>query len=225
MRNTLMIALLLVSVLVSVPASVAGERVIADDGREVMLGDDGRWEWASDDRFATTASGERVRLRSDGVWEIVSGSAAVRPMPVQSVVNTGPASWSLGDVTIETARGQRSATKKNVNKQTQTVFNLQARMRTQESGAEQWTLDASDIRVIDSGGREYPVVSTTPDNFTLPSDAPAKMVVRVDGSPHWFTTRYFEVRIAEQSVGNAEEIRLKRALSNVQKSEVDALPQ
>lgn len=220
MKNVLAIALLL-SIAHS---SIAGERVIADDGREVMLGDDGQWEFLSEDRFATTASGERVRLKADGEWDIVSDAPLGQLTAAQPVANMGPANWSLAEVTIETAREQRSASKKSISKQTQTVFNLEARMKTADADTEQWMLNVANLSVMDSGGREYPVLSITPGSISLTADAPAKVQIRVDGSPHWFTTRYYELKIAEQTVGNREEIRLKRALSNVQKRDVEELP-
>lgn len=205
-------------------STMAGERVIADDGREVMLGDDGQWKFLSEDRFATTASGERVRLKADGEWEIVSDAPRVQPTPAQSVADMGSATWSLADVSIETAREQRSASKKSLSKKTHTVFSLEARMKTADTDSEQWLLNAKNLRVTDSDGREYPVLSITPGSISLTADAPAKVTIRVDGSPHWFTTRYYELRIAEQAVGNREEVRLKRALSNVQKRDVEELP-
>ena len=43
---------------------------MTDAGREVLLRDDGSWEYLSDDRFGTLKDGSRARLKSDGSWEI-----------------------------------------------------------------------------------------------------------------------------------------------------------
>ena len=53
------------------PLLVFGEQtILTDAGREVLLRDDGSWEYLSDDRFGTLSDGSRVRLKLDGSWEI-----------------------------------------------------------------------------------------------------------------------------------------------------------
>ncbi len=214
--------LLACAALFAAQAAITEERILADDGREVLLRDDGTWEYVSDDRFGTTASGERVRLKADGDWEIVPAAAVASSTPAGAIVaDTGPALWALREVTIETSRGKRSSNKKGVTKKTATVFNVEVQQGPAADGAVSFTLGEGNVSVVDSDGREYPVLDIEPTSITLDAGERQRVVVRVDGSPHWFTTKFYELRIAAQALGNRDEIRLKRALSNVRRIEVD----
>lgn len=215
----------LLAMLLMCQITLAEERVLADDGREVLLKDDGSWEYISDDRFATTGSGERIRLKADGSWEIVTDGQHTIPGPGVVLADTGPAQWALQDVTIETARSQRGGSKKGVSKKTRTIFTLEFRGKPGARGTTAWTLDAQMFTVTDSGGRNYPVLSVEPSGLTLGAGKEQRVVVSADGSPHWFTTKFFELTIAAGAVDNSDAIRLKRALSNVRKREVEAFPE
>lgn len=217
MRTTLgILALLLLA-----RSGYAEERILADDGREVLLKDDGSWEYVSDDRFGTTGSGERVRLGADGRWEIEIDARPVAPAGGVVLADTGPARWALGDVTIETARSQRGGSKKGVSKKTATVFTLEVRREGGSGAAQQWLLQAGDFSVVDSAGREYPVLDIAPSRLALGAGELQRVVVRADGSPHWFTTKFYELRIAAGAVGNRDEIRLRRALANVRQRDIE----
>ncbi len=220
--NRTTISLALMALLFTATPTLAEERILADDGREVLLKDDGSWEYVSEDRFGTTGSGERVRLKGDGSWEIVSDAPVALLAATSSLSDSGPAIWALGDVIIETSRSQRSGTKKGGIKKTQAVFTLQVRGKAEASAAQTFSLEAGAVSVTDSGGRDYPVLSVEPSSVTVNADRMQTVVVRVDGSPHWFTTKFYELRIAADAVGNRDEIRLKRALSNVQRRDIES---
>ena len=84
-----------------------------------------------------------------------------------------------------------------------------------------FTLNPEDFSVVDSGGREYPLLALEPKTLTLEPGRLQTVVVRADGSPHWFTTKFYELEIARDAVGNRDPIRLKRALSNVRKRTIE----
>jgi hypothetical protein len=52
----------------------ADQEVTTDDGREVLLKEDGSWTFRSTDRFANTVDGQRIRLKQDGSWAYVGNS-------------------------------------------------------------------------------------------------------------------------------------------------------
>ena len=61
------------------------QRILTDAGREVLLRDDGTWEYLSDDRFGTLKDGSRARLQSDGSWEIVEDEVGLISIPAQAL--------------------------------------------------------------------------------------------------------------------------------------------
>ncbi len=62
-------AIVYLSILLNSPAGFAAQVVISDDGREVLLKDNGTWEFRSNDRYANTPDGRRVRLKENNTWE------------------------------------------------------------------------------------------------------------------------------------------------------------
>ena len=71
-------------ILMTTIASVIGaeERLVTDDGREVLVHEDGSWEFILVDRYATAPDGQRILLQADGNWEyIAKASSEVIPTP------------------------------------------------------------------------------------------------------------------------------------------------
>ena len=109
-------ALLLLSLLLPCQQALsAGQQVITDDGREVLLKEDGRWEFLSSDRYANTEDGQRVRLKQDGRWEYVGNA----PTTSDEQVRTTDLDIKLQKVVIE--RHEQKA-QKNKRVISQTVF-------------------------------------------------------------------------------------------------------
>ena len=74
---TLSFLALLFLALLTANTLYADQKITSDDGREVLLNDDGSWQYRSSDRFATTSDGRRVRLKEDGRWSY-DGNAPLR---------------------------------------------------------------------------------------------------------------------------------------------------
>ncbi len=93
----------------------ATQNIVTDDGREVLLKEDGSWQFRSTDRFANTKEGQRVRLKDDGNWEYVGNA----PVTMEKQVRTTDLDIKLQKVVIET---YEKKVQKNKRVKTQTVF-------------------------------------------------------------------------------------------------------
>jgi len=115
--STRFIAIIFLALLAN-GAHSADKKLITDDGREVLLKDDGSWIFRSTDRFANTDDGRRVRLKQDGSWHYVKNKAMKSTTKTQT---PGPV-IKLEKVIIE--KYERKALK-NTRVKTRTVFYLQ----------------------------------------------------------------------------------------------------
>ncbi len=166
----------------------AAQEAISDDGRTVLLNEDGTWSFRSTDRFASTGDGRRVRLQADGKWQYVgdaSGSATGKALLSSGLqLKTTQIDIKLDKVVIETYERK---IQKNKRVKSQTVFFLNLSSSPQ---AQQDILvtseDISNIKVSDSNGRDYTLLSIKPAPVSLKPGSQASIAIRVDGSPQWW---------------------------------------
>lgn len=220
--------ILLATLTLLVPMSLqAEENVISDDGREVRLNDDGSWSYISNDRFATTASGSRVRLKDNGTWEMTGESALIERAVIGSAtvsvaaIAKSPVEVVLGDAVIESVRSKKSVAHKNSRLITRTYFYLTISVGDNAEGAITLPGGDSGFSVSDSDGREYPILSVEPSGSTLKPGTDTTLMVVADGAPHWFTTKFFELRLKTGILNNDKPLLLRRALSDTKKRDVE----
>ena len=210
---------ILIAMFSSIAAVVtnAAEELTLDDGRKILLKDDGTWSFASSDRVLGTADGREVRVRPDGTWEY-TGEMVIPPAAESgevTVASSGDIILKLKELSIETAT---SSNHKNTRKKTQTVF-LVSLVNTTSSTME-FTLDKTALRVEDSGGREYPILKISPAQVKLAPEGKVLVEVRADGSPHWFTIKAMELHFSEDALPAADEVVLKGLMSDARKREL-----
>lgn len=158
----------------------ADQKVLTDDGREVLLKDDGSWRFLSKDRFANTGDGQRVRLKDDGTW-VYTGNA---PLVSSDQVRTEMIDIRLDKAVIEV---HEVKVQKNTRINSQSVFYLTLTLSRQADQPVSITeKDAENIRVSDSKRRQYTVLSLKPSGATVEPGAALALAVRVDGSPQWW---------------------------------------
>ena len=205
--------------------SEAAERVIADDGREVQLNDDGSWEYLSSDRFATSATGKRIRLMDNGTWELTGElavpAATLVAEDIKMVVGEQPMEAKLARLSIESKRSKKSESHKSSSKKTQTVFALNFTLGKQAEEVQALSFSEDDFEVVDSGGREYDIVSVTPARLSLSPGEETTIVIRVDGSPHWFTIKAMSIVIDKMALGSEQDLELSKPMSEAKKTTVD----
>lgn len=146
----------------------ANQTVITDDGRKVLLKNNGSWTFHTTDRFASTADGRRVRLKEDGRWEYANDA----PAAPEGKTQTSNPLVKLQKVVIEkhVKKGY-----KNTRVKTQTVFYVQLKA-PQQTAATINNSDASLIEVTDNNGKSYPVLSIKPGTA-------GSVIIRANKSP------------------------------------------
>lgn len=194
----------------------ADQDVISDDGREVLLKDDGSWIFLSTDRYANTEDGRRVRLKADGSWEYVGNA----PMQSDQQVRTTTTDIKLQQVVIEK---HEEKSYKNVRVTSQTVFYLDinvsplAKKAITISGA-----DLSRIKVKDDKDKTYPVLSISPNPLTLKPDSKLTVEIRADGAPSWLRgTKVMKIELAAGLAGNDKPITLEQRVDDMETIKVD----
>ena len=194
----------------------ADQDVISDDGREVLLKDDGSWIFLSTDRYANTEDGRRVRLKADGSWEYVGNA----PMQSEQQVRTTTTDIKLQQVVIEK---HEEKSYKNVRVTSQTVFYLDINVSPlADKDITISDADLSRIKVEDDKGKSYPVLSISPKPLTLKPDSKQTVEIRADGAPSWLRgTKVMKIELAAGLAGNDKPITLEQRVDDMETIKVD----
>lgn len=197
-------------------ALLANQEGLTDDGREVLLKENGTWEFSSNDRYANTKSGHRVRLKADKTWEFVGNA----PITSKERVRTTTLDIKLQKVVFEI---HKEKVQKNVRKVTQTVFYLTVSVSpAAEKNVPINTADLNRILVRDDKGKTYPVISTTPNPIDLAPDSNHMITIRAEGSPSiWDGAKSMELELTPGLLGIQEPIILSQNISDMDKQNVD----
>ncbi len=198
------------------PGLQADQKTITDDGREVLLKQDGSWEYLSNDRFANTEDGRRVRLKADGSWEY-TGNA---PLVSSERVRTTELDIELQSVVIET---HEVKAQKNKRVSSQTVFYVSLTLSPQaESGISISEDDASSIRITDNKRRHYPVLAIRPGARMLEPGSTTRLEIRADGSPQWWkNVKSLRLEFSPEILGIKEPVTLIQQVDDIEKTKVD----
>jgi hypothetical protein len=202
---------------------IAAPAVTSDDGREIILNDDGSWSYASTDRFATTIDGRRVRLMQDGSWSYTGEkSLAGQKVAVdQKYIEGQSLELKLDDLVIETTRGKKSQSHKSARKKTHSVFYINVTVDKTAAKAVKIALGNDDFTVEDTDGRKYPILSVKPAKLSIKPGEYSSIIVHADGSPHWWTTEAMTVTANKKIFDSVRDITLSKALSEAKRKEVE----
>ena len=194
----------------------ANHEVITDDGREVLLRDDGSWEFRSTDRFANTKDGQRIRLKDDGSWQYVGNA----PLILKQQVRTTDLDIKLQKVVTET---HEKKVQKNTRVKTQTIFYLNLELSPlAKSNLIISENDIALVKVKDNEGKDYPVLSIQADTAVLKPDSDTKVTVRVDGSPQWWkSVKLMEIIFKPGVFGLQAPVTLSQSVDDIDKKKVD----
>lgn len=207
----IMIAL---SLLLGSPALIASQDGLTDDGREVLLKDDGSWEFRSNDRFANTSDGQRVRLKENGTWEFVGNA----PLVLKEQVRTTLLDIQLQRVDIEI---HKEKVQKNVREEKQVVFYLNVSVSPAARESVTINTDLSRIKVKDDKGKSYPVLSLTPSPIVLTPDSKQSFAIRAKGAPSkWDGAKSMSLELTPGVLGNNDSVTLRQNISDMEKQYV-----
>ncbi len=212
----------LVCTVLSIGSTVvdADQEGLTDDGREVLLKEDGTWEFRSTDRFANTKDGQRVRLRADNTWEYVGNVALTAKDQIRTTLLDIKLKEAVFEVHIEKAH-------KNVRKNSQTVFYLN--IHVSPAATENITIsntDLSRIQVRDNKGNVYPVLSLRPGPISLTPDSEHAVTIRAKGAPSvWDNAKSMELELQSGVLGNDAAITFSQNISDMEKKKVAGFEQ
>lgn len=160
----------------------ADQEAITLDGREVLLKEDGTWQFLSSDRFANTKDGRLVKLKEDGSWEHAGNVA----MTSAKHLRTKHLNIKLDNVVVEK---HEKKVHKNVRTTSQTVFYLSLDLSAlAKNNINIAKADINHIEVKDNNGKNYPPLSIQPSPTTIKPNSKTTIIVRVDGAPLWLST-------------------------------------
>jgi hypothetical protein len=190
---------------------IADQRVISDDGREILLKADGTWEFLSSDRFVNTQDGRRARLKADGTW-VYLGNA---PLATEQQARTATVDIRLQKIEIES---HKEKVHKNVRKESHTVFYLNVDL----SPLAKQDLVIADtaltkIEVRDDKGRSYPVLSLMPSGIAIAPNASQAFIIRADGAPSILRgAKSMQIELAPGIFANPDPITFSQKLYDIE---------
>ncbi|MBA59367.1 MAG: hypothetical protein CMQ40_09375 [Gammaproteobacteria bacterium] len=199
---------------------LADQIIISDEGREVLLREDGTWQFLSEDRFGTLKNGTRIRLRSDGRWSVSKNEDEWVSMPARflkvskDTLELEGIGFQLSKVVIESERGKN---RKNSTLRAQIIAELVIDGPTKKFSLPK----KSSLRVTDSRGREYEAKKMS----LISERGNTSKVLRIilNGAPRWWGVKFFKFEFNSGAFGHDVPIELTKAMSEVSRLEVDSL--
>ena len=194
----------------------ADQQVITDDGREVVIKENGTWEFRSTDRFANTKDGLRVRLKEDGSWQYVGNA----PMTSNRQVRTTELDITLQNVVVET---YEKKVQKNTRVKSQTVIHFELELSPLSKS--HINIDKNDISLInvtDNKNRSYPVISIQPVPTILKPGSNTSVTLRTDGAPQWWkNVKSIAITFKPGIFGLQDPVTLTQKVDDIDKKNVD----
>jgi hypothetical protein len=188
-----------------------------DDGREVILNEDGSWQYRSSDRFARTSDGRRIRLRADGRWQYDSDQSSGSTLQFRnSAVDV-----SMQRVEIEQYKEAATAMRKNPRVSTQTSFYFTV---TASPLGEPLVpkLDTNDgvidgFSVTDDQANQYSIIEFSPGKpQTIEPGKSISYQLKISGSPKW-GPKSIQLTIARQVFKTEQDIVLTTPVSTIER--------
>ncbi len=184
----------------------ADRNATGDDGREIILKDNGGWEYRSTDRFATSEDGTRVRLKDNGSWEFIGNA----PVESKEQVRTQALDVQLGDIVTEFYKEKAG---KNTRHMSQTIVNLKVDVSSYSQGIDTNLSQFDFFKITDSRGNHYPVISVSPQSNRLEAGNEYQIAIRVDGSPSGqfaVGIKYLNLEIDKAVFGSNQNLKFSR---------------
>ncbi len=199
-------------------AGAEDQLILSDDGREILLRDNGTWTFASPDRYANTPDGQRIRLKPDNTWEPVGNT----PLHTEKQLRTLLTDIRLHQISVET---QEEKVHKNKRVITHTVIELRVSVSPLASQALTLTEDTkSSIQVRDDKGQLFDILSISPSPLTMAPHSSHAIMIRADGSPSWWSTSKFIELVLQAGVfGNEATIVLRSPIHEIEHRQVENL--
>ncbi len=162
-------------------STLADQSAVGDDGREILLKDNGSWEYKNEDRFATSESGSRVRLKDDGSWAFIQNKRVAS----HQVYSESNLNFALGEVVINT---KKSPIPNSNNSRIDSRTEIDFKVTVSEVSQSPIKADISNknlFSVSDDHDNEYDILSITPMKSTLQPGQTYTFTIVTDGAPKY----------------------------------------
>ncbi len=207
----------------------AEQIVISDEGREVLIKDDGSWQYVSRDRYASDSLGRRIVLKPDGSWQYKDDAIDNPVQAERSAVQDEPGVKSQlpgSRLLLDRVEVQRKLTKtiKSKRLETRTIYFLQIRNTgSQDMQLEETQLQriAKGMRAGSSGGENFEIIAVESGTKKLAPGDSSELLVRTAGSPKWFNVKFLELEIAGGVLGNPAALVLRKDMDEIDIVRVD----
>ncbi len=203
----------------SLAASTTADQIIINgDGREILLKDDGSWQWASDNIYLDTKDGRRVVLTPDGQWQYVGLAPVVQEDTYRELL----VEVAVSDALISQVR-EKVGGKKN----TRTTSTMQFNLTVSVADSAQQPLDVSQLdkhffAVSDNRGKTYSVENVSADTHKIAPGQDAKITLQVDGAPGGLIKpKLLLIGIAQQAFATEDPIQLELEYDLIQQERVN----
>lgn len=201
-------------------SAIADRTAIGDDGREIILKDNGSWEYTSTDRLATSEDGTRVRLKDNGRWEFIGNA----PMQTEQEVRTENLGIELNKIVTEYTK--ESVGSKNTRYDSQTVFYLDVDVSSYGGDIKPNFNNFDLFTAKTNKGTEFPVIAIDGANVNWAAGSKQQIGVRVEGSPTgsiiWGSTKII-LEIDKSVFGSSSNISFIERTNEIKKKKVAKL--
>lgn len=211
-------ALVLVFLLGSVTATAAPQLVKGKDGRDILLNEDGSWEYASEASLVETADGRKARLKADNTWEYLEESTPSAAPKADDVividVSKKPQVTAKPSASIMASIDEvfitEHETKAGISKATRRTNEMHFSLKVSSTSRVQLNdLDKNAFVVRDSRGGAYGIESVSFSSKEIDANKSATITVVTDDAPgRLFSPKELYLEIAGNSIGQNEPIKL-----------------
>ncbi len=193
----------------------AEQKILSPDGRELILHQDGTWEYASEDIFVPTPAGQTVRLRPDYTWEYM-GNAPVRADHQHRELDLD---IQLGE-TVITETVSSAGASRNLRRSARLNFYIDLRLSASAGRSLYLSqLQPENIAVTDDRGKSYQVNQVEPSTSVLNAgDTGTVLIVTTSAPSLLYAPRELYLEISRDALGTQDSIRLTRLYAEIERT-------
>lgn len=198
----------------------AKDNIVILEGRQILLKDDGSWEYVSKDRYVNTRDGHQVILKDNGKWEYVKKHEIIDVAPL----SRSDESPDMPGMQLQKAEQESIIKKqgKGASIKTQSVFFVDINIDSHaQTTFKLGNNDKNNITVTDDKNNQYKVLAIQPEISLKPGET-GTIQIRVDGSPSILDrVTYMYVNFSPAINGISKKITIKAKWNDFIEKSVD----
>lgn len=194
------------------PASA--QNIVSKDGREIILNDDGTWEYAPEGILVETEDGKKARLKSDNTWQYVENTELQEQVVFsdQGEKTASTTSIRLKETFITSSGPKATNIIKNSHQSSGLNFVIEVTTdSTLQSSIQIENLDPKSFTVTDSKNKKYKIAEISGTAKMIRPGSTTALQITTTSAPSriYKTPREVYLNIAENTLGPNKAVRLK----------------